>query len=302
MHSLCPRRCLADGAALTQSTDCCRESNCGDSSYGCNQKAMVDAWRQEWGSDLPFGFVELAGFQRQDPPEPAEKRIVAEERRQQQLASNQSGVFYAVAMDLSDEGLKRDLNVTTDVHSRFKEQVAERLALGGRAVAFGEADVPWQGPLATGAALSNCGSADATLLRDCVRVTFDHVGPTGLWLQRPDLFELGYHNSSSGAVFWRNGTAVALPAHDSILIKAVEGTGSDAPPTAVRYAQYNEPCNPVNDYAGMSPGGGGATMKRPQPTLGNFTAIPSCSIYGNYKASLGLVLPARSFWLNVRAR
>ena len=49
---------------------------------------MVDAWREEWGADLPFGFVELAGFQRQDPPELMSKRIVALERMQQQIASN----------------------------------------------------------------------------------------------------------------------------------------------------------------------------------------------------------------------
>ena len=53
---------------------------------------MVDAWREEWGADLPFGFVELAGFQRQDPPELMSKRIVALERMQQQIASNPQGI------------------------------------------------------------------------------------------------------------------------------------------------------------------------------------------------------------------
>jgi hypothetical protein len=264
---------------------------------------MVDAWREEWGADLPFGFVELAGFQRQDPPELMSKRIVALERMQQQIASNQSGVFYAVAMDLSDEGVKADLNVTTNVHSRFKEQVAERLSLGGRAVAFEEKKIPWQGPLVTGVALSGCGSSGTRVPRTdrgCVRVTFEHVGPTGLWLQRPDLFELGYDNSTSAAVYYRNATAVSLPAHDAILVKPLKGGSGADSPIAVRYAMYNEPCNPVNDHAGMSPGGGGATMKTSKPTLGNETAVPSCSLYSNHKGSNGrLLLPARSFWLNV---
>ena len=101
------------------------ESNCGDSSYGCNQQAMVTSWREEWGQpELPFGFVELAGYGADDlPGEPMSARVVAQLRRQQQLAATQEGVFFAVAMDLSDRAVMADLNVTTDVHFRFKEQV-----------------------------------------------------------------------------------------------------------------------------------------------------------------------------------
>jgi hypothetical protein len=74
-----------------------------------------------WGQDFPFGFVHLSGYQ--DWATPDLGGGVTQLRCQQQQASNQTGVFYAVAMDLSDPAVRADLNVTTDVHSRFKEQV-----------------------------------------------------------------------------------------------------------------------------------------------------------------------------------
>ena len=66
----------------------------------------------------------------------------------------------------------------------FKEQVAARLALGGRAVAFTEPAVPWRGPIAMAAVAVPCGArpmgsgsvsakpgAGGHL---CAQVSFDH--------------------------------------------------------------------------------------------------------------------------------
>ena len=256
---------------------------------------MVTSWRQLWGQDFPFGFVELAGYDTDTlPGEAMSTRVVAGLRQQQQLAAIQEGVFFAVAMDLSDRAVMADLNITTDVHSRFKEQVGERLSLGGRAVAFGEKTVPWRGPVATEATMvPNSASS--------VHVRFDVAGSTGgLVLLRPDLFELGFKNGSQPHYF-RNATAV-LVAKDALLVQLV-GKDLDrfahaGEVTSVRYAQYNEPCNPSNDKARMSPGGGG----EPGPaTTGNQTATLSCSLYAKYavRGAGQVTLPARAFTFNV---
>ena len=210
------------------------------------------------------------------------------------MAATQLGVFDAVAMDLSDAAVMADLNVTTDVHSRFKEQVAERLSLGGRAIAFGESDVAWRGPVAVNASLAQCGTVPLELT--CVQVTFDEIG-AGLLLLRPDLFEMEFRVNSTSTSF-RNATA-RLVSNDTVMVQVVPTVlRIGSAPIAIRYAQYNEPCNPVNDIPGMSPGGGG----EPGPaTKANTTAVLSCSLYAEYVArGLGnLTLPARSFWLNV---
>jgi hypothetical protein len=91
-------------------------------------------------ADWPFGFVELAGYNR----EPwNSSQAVSQLRRQQQLASALDKTFFAVAMNLSDPAVVVDLKTGPggEVHSRFKEQVGLRLSLGGRAVAFGEKDL-----------------------------------------------------------------------------------------------------------------------------------------------------------------
>ena len=68
----------------------------------------------------------------------------------------------------------------------------------------------------------------------------------------------------------------------------------------IRYAQYDQPCIPTNDKAGMSPGGGG----EPGPaTRGDFLAELSCSVYSRYSARgvPSVLLPSGPFWLNATA-
>jgi hypothetical protein len=294
------------------------ESNCGDTKYGCSQKAMVTEWRKQWApanaangnTDWPFGFVELAGYHRAARND---SQVVSQLRRQQQAASSLDQTFFAVAMDLSDPAVVVDLKTGPggEVHSRFKEQVGMRLSLGGRAVAFGEKDLEWRGPTAVSASLCQPGAKVI-----CVRFShisaagildfsgkFSHVGP---------LFELGYSDGS-----WRTATsslagkqssskdtiavAVLTPAledgEENLLEEGPEGVSI----TAVRYAQYNEPCDPSNDRPGMSPGGGGEHGE--PPTLGNMTANLTCALYSRYHylggVASGVLLPAPSFWLNV---
>ena len=125
---------------------------------------------------------------------------------------------------------------------------------------------------------------------------FDNVGPSGMILKAAGLFELG--SSSTG---WQNATG-KLHGSNSIIVSASTSWRALASGSLleVRYAQYDAPCIPTNDKAGMSPGGGG----EPGPaTTGDFLAEVSCPIYSEYMArgvgEQGVLLPSPPFWLNV---
>ncbi len=89
--------------------------------------ALIRDWRSQWGYELPFLFVQLAGYGA-DAPEPAEYAW-AELREAQggALALPRTGM--AVAIDVGD---------ATDIHPRDKQTVAHRLALAAERVAYGE--------------------------------------------------------------------------------------------------------------------------------------------------------------------
>lgn len=300
------------------------ESNCGDAKYGCSQLAMVTEWRKQWApantgndnTDWPFGFVELAGYHRL--PWNESQQVSQLRRQQQQAAALDNKTFYAIAMDLSDPAVAVDIKGADPVHSRFKEQVGLRLSLGGRAVAFGEKDLQWRGPTAVSASLCTPPAA-AVGVKAAVCVKFAHVSAAGIldFSQKfpgvGTLFELGFSDGS-----WRNATTTTSsgkqpPSKDTVTVtvltpaggdggeKAVEEEEEGVSITAVRYAQYNEPCDPSNDHPGMSPGGGGE--QGAPPTLGNMTANLTCALYSRYHftggVARGVLLPARSFWLNV---
>ncbi|XP_066541438.1 sialate O-acetylesterase isoform X2 [Hoplias malabaricus] len=117
--------------------------------YSCTFPALIDDWRLAFheGSvgqtawDFPFGFVQLCTYQKSKVdgfPEirwhqTADYGFVPNERMKK--------TFMAVAMDLPD----RD-SPWGSIHPRDKQEVAFRLVLGARAVAYEEKGVSFQGP------------------------------------------------------------------------------------------------------------------------------------------------------------
>nr|XP_020013417.1 sialate O-acetylesterase isoform X1 [Castor canadensis] len=119
--------------------------------YNCTFPALIEDWRQTFhhGSQgqterfFPFGFVQLSSFLTgySDDGFP--------EIRWHQTADfgfvpnpKMPNTFMAVAMDLCD----RD-SPFGSIHPRDKQTVAYRLHLGARAVAYGEKNLTFQGPL-----------------------------------------------------------------------------------------------------------------------------------------------------------
>ncbi|XP_068173232.1 sialate O-acetylesterase [Antennarius striatus] len=116
--------------------------------YNCSFPAMIDDWRMAFhqgsggqtAQDFPFGFVQLSTYKKYSTSDEF-PNIRWHQTADQGFVPNSRmpKTFMAVAMDLPDD--------TYDaIHPRDKQDVAYRLSLGARAVAYGEKDVAFLGP------------------------------------------------------------------------------------------------------------------------------------------------------------
>ncbi|XP_056622150.1 sialate O-acetylesterase [Triplophysa dalaica] len=118
--------------------------------YNCSFPAMIDDWRMAFhqGSegqtaiDFPFGFVQLGTWEKKNLQD-GFREIRWHQTADHGFAPNKrmKNTFMAVAIDLPDEK-----SPWGSIHPRFKRDVAHRLVLGARAVAYGEKNVSFQGP------------------------------------------------------------------------------------------------------------------------------------------------------------
>ena len=150
--------------------------------YGCTFPSMIADWRKKWHegslgetSDMfYFGYVQLASW-------------VASGTGPSQIRWAQSGgyghvpnvqmpnVFNAVAIDLTDR-----TSPYGSVHIRDKVTVAKRLSAGGLAMAYGNKNVYWQGPIVK----------SARVLNHTIVVTFGNVGGNGLEIRNATGWEM----------------------------------------------------------------------------------------------------------------
>ncbi|NXV72203.1 SIAE acetylesterase, partial [Atlantisia rogersi] len=125
--------------------------------YNCTFPALIADWRQAFHTGsagqteplLPFGFVQLSSYRRQSPGD-SFSRLRWHQTADLGVVPNtrMPGTFMAVAVDLCDES-----SPYGSIHPRDKQNVAHRLYLGARAVAYGEKDLVFQGPYPTQAVL-----------------------------------------------------------------------------------------------------------------------------------------------------
>ncbi|AWM31541.1 sialate O-acetylesterase [Hymenobacter nivis] len=187
------------------------ESNANRAEQYCTLfPALIADWRAQWGTPLPFLFVQLANYQAAKA-EPAESEW-AELREAQAGALALPGTGMATAIDVGD---------AADIHPHNKQAVGYRLALVARRVAYGEKKLVTSGPT----------YADMAVTGASVRLIFTSVGglvaKNGLPLQ-------GFAVAGADRVFY---WATARLAGDKVLVESPQVPA----PVAVRYDWADNP-------------------------------------------------------------
>jgi sialate O-acetylesterase len=95
-------------------------------------ETMIHDWRRSWGQgEFPFLFVQLANFAKAGSPS---DWVLVQEAQLQTLGLRRTGM--AVINDIGE---------ADDIHPKNKQDVAERLALAARHIAYGE-QLVYSGP------------------------------------------------------------------------------------------------------------------------------------------------------------
>ncbi len=159
---------------------------------------LIGDWRMQWHEgNFPFLFVQISSFK----STPAEIWPIIREAQRRTLALTDTAM--AVTIDIGDPD---------NVHPADKQTVGARLALGARALAYGE-KVEYSGPM----------FRQVTIDNGNVRVWFDHLGG-GLVAKGGDL--QGFEVAGADHRF---SNAAARVDGDSVMVTA---------PEAVKYVRY----------------------------------------------------------------
>uniref|UniRef100_A0A672ITK3 Sialate O-acetylesterase-like n=1 Tax=Salarias fasciatus TaxID=181472 RepID=A0A672ITK3_SALFA len=202
--------------------------------YNCSFPAMIDDWRMAFhqGSggqtdpDFPFGFVQLSTCTKNSTSEKypdirwhqtADTGFVPNSRMKK--------TFMAVALDLPDES-----SPYGTIHPRDKQDVAYRLMLGARAVAYNQTDVLFLGPF----------PKEIQPLQNSIEIVYDQeVSVT----QSEDIYEICC--STTRAACSLHSSWVPAPilswALASVRISTASCQGSAV--AGLRYAWQNWPCD-----------------------------------------------------------
>lgn len=183
--------------------------------------ALIEDWREHWGYEVPFLFVQIAGFgpNKVDPAEYAWAEL--REAQSMALALPHTGMATAV-----------DLGVEDDVHPRDKQDVAHRLAIAAARVVYGE-NIIDAGPTYQSIQVEG----------NRVRVRFSNVG-SGIKISDKYGYVRGFEIAGADGKFvW----AHALLDGSDIVVSAEAVTH----PVAVRYDWANTPDGNVFNKEGL---------------------------------------------------
>jgi sialate O-acetylesterase len=183
--------------------------------------ALIRDWRSQWGYQLPFLFVQLAGFG-PDASEPSEYPW-AELREAQAAALTLPRTGMAVAIDVGN---------ASDIHPRDKQDVAHRLALAAERVAYAEQVVD-SGPTYQSMAIDG----------HRIRLRFANIGG-GLTLKDANGVAHGFAIAGADGHFvW---ASAQLDGNEVLVSSAAV-----AAPAAVRYDWGNTPDGNLYNQAGL---------------------------------------------------
>lgn len=215
------------------------ESNAGRAhEYRKLFPTMIEDWRQQWGQEFPFFWVQLANF-KQPKADPVDSDW-AELREAQSLALQLPKTGMATAIDIGE---------ADDIHPRNKQEVGWRLALAARKVAYGE-DLVHSGPTFQSAAF----------MEGKAMVTFAHTG-TGLAAKDKYGYLKGFAVAGPDRQFhWARarilGDQVEVYSPEVKKITAVRYAWADNPEDANLYNKEGLPAVPfrTDEWPGLTVG------------------------------------------------
>jgi len=219
-------------------------------SYSCAFPAMIDDWRAKWkqfsdtNGDFPFGFVHLSTWD-----DHGNATCVANTTcewvaivRDAQTATygyapnpKMPDTYLATAIDLGDPG-----SPFGDIHPRYKQQVARRLADGALKYIYGESTRYVSGPIADSV------SVNAT----SIEVNFRNVNEMGLTLNSRIGFEVYDDSVSKWIYITPNQENIQLNGLWNVTVNYV--ANNVMKPTQIRYNWYQAPCMPVEGIYGCA--------------------------------------------------
>lgn len=216
------------------------ESNAGHPDlYACQFPAMINDWRKklhaasdgETSDHFPFGFVQLAPYRAGDtliggfpPTRWAQTTDVGYVPN-----SNMPNTFMAVAIDLPDFK-----SPSGAIHPTYKQDIAARLVLGARNVAYGEQDVTFQGPFPTAYTVNSA--------KHILTISFDN-GTSSLQVKNHNGFEICCASTVSGCDNPTSWTAARITGTMMSQIGIdVSGCHGNYKVAGVRYLWRESPC------------------------------------------------------------
>ena len=180
---------------------------------------LVKDWRQRWGQgDFPFLWVQLPNF----------KARTSDPNLVSTWALTRESMLLSLTLPVSGMAVTIDVGEARDIHPKNKQDVGDRLARAGLAIAY-QKDVVAMGPL----------MRSVTIEDSRVRVQYDHVGE-GLVARGDDASVRGFALAGPDRKFH---VAQARVEGESVVVWSK--TVPD--PIAVRYAFSDNPdCNLYN--------------------------------------------------------
>lgn len=183
--------------------------------------ALIEDWRSQWGYEVPFLFVQLAGYGHNEV-EPAEYSW-ADLREAQSMTLSLAATGMATAIDIGDEN---------DIHPKDKQDVAHRLFLAAAHGVYGD-NVIASGPT----------YQSMRIEANRIHIKLANIG-SGLWIKDKYGYCRGFEIAAADGKFrW----AQAHQEGDDIVVF----NDAISQPAAVRYDWSNTPDGNVYNKEGL---------------------------------------------------
>lgn len=188
--------------------------------YAEVMEALIKNWREEWGQDLPFYFVQIAPYNYTNG-------VPGSYVREAQLKT--------LSVPKTGMAVTTDVGNFTNIHPRKKREVGERLALWALAKDYGQTNLVYSGPLFRSmqvkgsSAFLNFDHAEAGLVKRGIKLTGFEVAGADQVFHPADAVIIGQQVVVSSAKV-KQPAAVRLAFDDQTIPNLYNAAGLPASP------------------------------------------------------------------------